>query len=309
MKFVGLSNRINLAYKSKSRQKIFLENLHVDEFRDIINSKLERRKRTDPFWKKKWENIESNYDELISLVSFIKYISGRIDSKGYINYNIDFNNNSYNKEIGNEVKYLNKLIELDLVESPIVKVSSEESYELSESSSGELHILFLITSILSEVENNSLIIMDEPEISLHPSWIIKFTPLLNEVLKNHKGCHIVIASHSHFILSDLDKRNSNIIILKKELGRVKVESSPSYTYGWSAENILYKVFGVPSCRNYYLTGEVQKVLNVITRKEKDDISNELDRLKEISPNLSESDPLRVVIEEILKRVGDKCESL
>ena len=308
MIFLGLKNKINLSYKTKLRKEVFLGHLEVNKFREIMNEKLIRRTKTDPFWKKKWENIE--YDEEIEkLVYFINVFSRRIDSKGCINYNIKFDSSYCNTEIIEEVMYLNKLIELDLIKAPTVKVFAEEMYGLSESSSGELHILFLMTSILSELENNSLILMDEPEISLHPSWIIKFTELINRMLSKYEGCHAIIATHSHFILSDLNEKNSNIIILKRENGRVKIESSASYTYGWSAENILYKVFGVPSCRNYYLTSEVQKVLDVITRNERVDISKELNMLRELEPNLSSSDPLRVVIEELLKRTGDKHESL
>lgn len=37
-------------------------------------------------------------------------------------------------------------------------------------SSGEKHMIFAFTGVLSSIESKSIVLIDEPEISLHPEW-------------------------------------------------------------------------------------------------------------------------------------------
>lgn len=306
--FIEVEKYIKLSYKLNLKTTIFTGELTTNQFVNIFNDKLKRRK-TEPFWKKVFAELLDNRQELENVVNIINYISTKADNKGYIDYDINLVDISLNEKIKVELEYMTKLNSLDILATPVLMLKNKFSYTFNEGSSGETHILFLITNILSELDNNSLLLIDEPEISLHPSWLIKFTTLLINILNEYKGCHVIIATHSHFILSDLEKRNSQIIILKKNQGILEIESRVGNTYGWSAENILYDVFGVPSCRNLYLTSDVQEILNVITRGGDKDISEGINKLKNLYPNLSVSDPIRIVIKEILKKVGVEVESI
>lgn len=81
-------------------------------------------------------------------------------------------------------------------------------------SHGEKTIYGILLHIILFNENNFLLLLDEPSNTLHPEWQRKFigelTSLLNEYNKN---AHIIISSHSPFILSDLPKEN--VIFLEK----------------------------------------------------------------------------------------------
>lgn len=308
LEFIEVEKHIKLSYKLNLRKIIFTGELTQNQFINIFNKKLEGRK-TEPFWKKVFIELLNKKDELNEIVKVINSIAKSANKKGYMDYDIDLVDISLNEKLKVELEYMTKLNSLDILATPVLMLKNKFSYTFNEGSSGETHILFLITNILSEIDNNSLLLIDEPEISLHPSWIIKFTTLLTNILNEYKGCHVIIATHSHFILSDLEKKNSGIIILKKNKECVEINSCISNTYGWSAENILYEVFGVPSCRNLYLTSEVQEILNVITRGEDKDISEGVNKLKSIYPNLSFSDPIRIVIQEVLKKVGVEVESI
>lgn len=306
--YIEVEKHIKLSYKLNLRKLIFTGELTPNQFINIFNKKLEGRK-TEPFWKKVFIELLNNKEELNEIVKVINSIAKGANKKGYKDYDIDLVDISLNEKLKFELEYMTKLNSLDILATPVLMLKNKFSYTFNEGSSGETHILFLITNILSEIDNNSLLLIDEPEISLHPSWIIKFTTLLTNILNEYKGCHVIIATHSHFILSDLEKKNSGIIILKKNKESVEIDSHTSNTYGWSAENILYEVFGVPSCRNLYLTSEVQEILKVITRGEDKNISEGIKKLKSIYPNLSFSDPIRVVIQEMLKKVGEEVESI
>ncbi len=72
---------------------------------------------------------------------------------------------------------------------------------LSELSSGEQHELVLIYELLFKVKNGSLILIDEPELSLHVGWQKRF---ISDIQKIQKLKHItfVIATHSPQIIND-----------------------------------------------------------------------------------------------------------
>ena len=87
-------------------------------------------------------------------------------------------------------------------------------------SAGEKTILFYLERIdfmLSKLGSKSnILLFDEIELYLHPNWqkrILKI--ILNFIQRNEleKNLHIIVASHSPFILSDLPKEN--IIFLEK----------------------------------------------------------------------------------------------
>lgn len=58
---------------------------------------------------------------------------------------------------------------------------------MKELSSGELSVLLSILKINSEIEENSVVLIDEPEVSLHPAWQKKSFLLLNVASLYSKG--------------------------------------------------------------------------------------------------------------------------
>ncbi|MBF0566513.1 MAG: AAA family ATPase [Nitrospirae bacterium] len=68
-------------------------------------------------------------------------------------------------------------------------------------SSGEQHELVLFYELLFKVSPNSLILIDEPELSLHVAWQIKFLRDLDEVIKL-SPFDVLIATHSPDIIHD-----------------------------------------------------------------------------------------------------------
>lgn len=71
---------------------------------------------------------------------------------------------------------------------------------LDKLSSGELNDFTMFFDLVFRTEKNSLIIIDEPEISLHVSWQETF---IDDVLKciSGKECQIIISTHSPDLIS------------------------------------------------------------------------------------------------------------
>jgi len=71
---------------------------------------------------------------------------------------------------------------------------------------------------------NFLLLIDEPDISLHPQWQKQYLNILNEMIKLlDVNIHTVLTTHSPFLLSDIPKQNI-IFLEKKENGNCKVLS-------------------------------------------------------------------------------------
>lgn len=196
---------------------------------------------------------------------------------------------------------------------PVLLDSSKTSYdevqlkrngrlvEVSQLSSGELHLLFSMVGILAYIEDDSLILVDEPEISLHPGWQVSYISRIKDLFNKYNSCCFVIASHSHYLVSDMPPENSSVVIFRKDeknRSYISTEVVPYSTYAWSAENILYNVFGMRTTRNYYFERDLEKLLDAIEDENKLDINIAKEKLIKLKNYvLSNDDPLIDVLEE------------
>ena len=86
--------------------------------------------------------------------------------------------------------------------------------DLSNGEKSTLRIRFYIEDLVNRVKkDNYFILLDEPSNDMHPQWQKKLLKYLIEVFKNsNNNIHIIVATHSPYVLSDLPKEN--VIFLK-----------------------------------------------------------------------------------------------
>lgn len=84
------------------------------------------------------------------------------------------------------------------------------AFDITEASSGEQQLLSSLFGLVSEAEDDCLILMDEPELSLHPVWQTQLLDLLQQALRGFKGCHIVIATHSALLAQRARELNLDV---------------------------------------------------------------------------------------------------
>lgn len=80
-------------------------------------------------------------------------------------------------------------------------VSNSKVLSPTDLSSGEQHELVLLYELLFKVQPNSLVLIDEPELSLHVGWQIQFLKDLQEITKL-ADLDILMATHSPDIIQD-----------------------------------------------------------------------------------------------------------
>lgn len=68
-------------------------------------------------------------------------------------------------------------------------------------SSGEQHELVLIYELLFQTQKNTLVLIDEPELSLHVGWQIRFLEDLQQII-NMTQIDVIVATHSPQIINN-----------------------------------------------------------------------------------------------------------
>lgn len=98
-------------------------------------------------------------------------------------------------------KFRNKRVFLSKGRGFFVKLDSGDELPLDALSSGEQHELVLMYELLFKVPAGTLVLIDEPELSLHVSWQKAFLPELISIAKAAEFT-AVVATHSPFIVGD-----------------------------------------------------------------------------------------------------------
>ncbi|OUL25413.1 excinuclease [Nostoc sp. T09] len=111
------------------------------------------------------------------------------------------------KIINNKFAYSYKEINFSKEEGFVITtrykshVSKSKILSPTDLSSGEQHELVLLYELLFKVQPNSLVLIDEPELSLHVGWQIQFLKDLQEITKL-ADLDILMAAHSPDIVQD-----------------------------------------------------------------------------------------------------------
>lgn len=101
-------------------------------------------------------------------------------------------------------------------------------------SSGEKQVVYRGCFLLKDVNatNGAFVFIDEPEISLHPSWQMKIMDYYKGIFTGEDGqqtSQIFAVTHSPFVIHNENRRNDKVIVLARdENGDIIVKDKPSY---------------------------------------------------------------------------------
>lgn len=268
-----------------------------------INTRIQALKKTSSYINKELYKVsEDDKSDIINYIEKIKKIrSNKSESKVFTQFEIDFRDI---KLAYNELKIARKMVLLELLKSPKFHMKKEKSHiDFSRLSSGEKNLIFITLNIIAHATDNSLIIIDEPEVSLHPNWQIVYNMHLKKILSTFTNNHVIIATHSHFMVSGLSQEESTILTINS---KQNIERIVDNTYSWSAENVLYKVFNTRTVNNTYIEDDLKEILQLISIGDKKNII----QVQEIYNRLrlivfDKADPLNIVLEKIEKYLDER----
>ncbi|MFC9501992.1 ATP-binding protein, partial [Streptomyces sp. NPDC056982] len=119
---------------------------------------------------------------------------------------IDFSEEGiYNLKSGDK-KIIRLGLMLDVLKvqhAEIYSLYTKEGFSLYDLSTGEFNNLTSILGILFAVEKHSIVLVDEPEVSLHPQWQVEFIEIISDIFKDYEVSHVIISTHSPMIVSSV----------------------------------------------------------------------------------------------------------
>lgn len=140
-------------------------------------------------------------------------------------------------------------------EKKVLFKKHEKQIDIADLSSGEKQIVFRGAFLLRNQQSikGNTILIDEPEISLHPKWQAKIFDYYRKLFTDHnnnQNSQLFIATHSQYVLSSAlsSKNNTSIILMKRNLGNVETQNitAPFVLPTLTAAELNYFVFGIIS---------------------------------------------------------------
>lgn len=306
LEHLGLQPKLELTYSLRYKS-VFL-NAELDRYKieKIFDEQSDTfKKRTTQLWgTSNYEKIKSEQEwQLDEIANFYNNLPNNIalTDKGTLYYNLlDGDTN-----VHEDRKALNILSALDLLSYPSLRIYKEGDFLFDYSSSGETSLLCQMASIMSEIQPGSLVLIDEPENSAHPNWQINYIGWLKKIFEHYYNCHFIIATHSHFMLSDLEPNTSDIIALDRTVDGLHNIAEGTNTFCWSVDDILYRVFGVCNTRNHAFETDIMILYKMMSEG-----SDDLVKISSLAEKLStfelpENDPLKEILNQARKYVEAK----
>jgi predicted ATPase len=177
--------------KARNKQE-FIRNKSKDLL-DCFAGEFKRSKSR--FLNKKVENLSENELKIIS------FILGRQYTSALSLYHALFRNQGYS----------------------VLFRTNHAKYSEAFAGSGEMAVVRLVKEVLNAPEF-SLIILDEPEVSLHPGAQKRLTDFLLEEIKKKKH-QIILTTHSPAIIQELPKEAIKVLYQNQETGRFSIKEN------------------------------------------------------------------------------------
>lgn len=237
----------------------------------------------------------------------LTYLWDHLETKKDALFKLDFDyRNPY--EIGfsdyKKVKSILVLLDLGIVRLVDLKLKKSngkdgrfQELSLRRASSGEQCMLVIMLGIAGFIEDGALILIDEPEISLHPSWQERFMDLLMSVFSEYSGCHFIIATHSPQVVARLAANNCFITVM----GENKMYSAVEYMRR-SSDYQLTELFDAPGMMNEYITRIAFSLLVKVKHQQYLEVEDfaQLNKLARLHLKLSGDDPNKELIDSVMQ---------
>ena len=254
----------------------------------------------------KFEEIQTYSTTLSKEYEFINTINSNVirDIPSYIatrrNYLATIEEDLTMKEVTNkvvnEINGIFNILELDVKlkgfskdekTMPIFENSAGEEFDINDLSSGEKQLFLRTLSIKMLEPKNSIILIDEPELSLHPKWQQRIIEVYKKIGENNQ---IIVATHSPHILGSIS--NENIFILyRNENGKIEAKTGDELysSYGQPVDRVLKDIMGLKSVRTPKIDRDIQELRKLVDEDKYDteEFKKKYNNLLEILGNTDE----------------------
>ena len=218
------------------------------------------------------------------------------------------------KKVFDEINEIFEILDIDVkIEDisqdgrniPIFTNSAGDKFDINELSSGEKQLFLRTLAIRMLNPENSIILIDEPELSLHPKWQQRIVDVYRKIGKNNQ---IIIATHSPHILGSVKKEN--IMLLDKDgEGKIVVRTGDELydSYGQPTDRVLKDIMGLETTRNPKVFKLLEEAGELVDKNEyeSEEFKTKYKKLREILGNKDEDLLLMDMDIQIRKKRGLK----
>lgn len=179
-----------------------------------------------------WEDDNQPSDVYLEVKNFINNIFSELD------LNIEFDSLSRDEKI----YFVNKV---------------GEKFTLDEVSTGEKTLLTKVLYLFMKNYRDKVILIDEPELSLHPTWQNKILNIYEQFAEEF-NCQIILATHSPHIIGSV-KPDCLKILERNNDNTISVINNIEYSYGLEVDKILTEIMGLDSTRTPTVAKDISKL--------------------------------------------------
>lgn len=111
-----------------------------------------------------------------------------------------------------DIKLVTKLVDITAKEA-IFESFNRKKVGINDLSHGEKQLFYQAVYLNNLNLQNSILMVDEPETSLHPSWQQAILKLYQNAGKNNQ---VIVATHSPFLIASVNPKNLFLFVLNKE---------------------------------------------------------------------------------------------
>jgi predicted ATPase len=142
--------------------------------------------------------------------------------------------------------------------------------QLLSASSGELALISTLLFLIANRDDDPLILIDEPENSLHPSWQREYVDKLLNALE-YRSATAIIATHAPLIVTGaLSSSRELVSVFQIDRGRTEqIDLAGTADSPESIESVLWRAFDVITPASHYVSEEL---VGVVSQLEQGEIS-------------------------------------
>lgn len=255
---LGFKDRVHLVYRKYPAMRDLLRAFYAGslrEYLDGLNGPSERIAGATLAREARGAGSERLADLLASALELLRQ---QLDKASFdLSFSFSEGRASEDYAVMQALALLRRLRVLRLDQCNLTLASGDGSVDLADASSGQQQMLCSIFGLVAELQSNSLVLIDEPELSLHPTWQMSFLGRLEAILRQFTGCHVLIATHSPLIVQSALERRLEVIRLPMPLnGLAPAETFLPDQKQASVEGTLLDVFRTPIRGSVYLANEI-----------------------------------------------------
>lgn len=178
-----------------------------------------------------------------------------------------------------------------------LRTNENESIDVAKTSSGQQQMLCAIFGLATSISSDCLALLDEPELSLHPEWQLKFVDALFRIAHSVQNSHIIVATHSPLVVQQAVLYGADVVQMGDRASNSAFAARSFSDKPISVEQALVDVFHTPIAGSAHVSNEIfQAVLKGETGNivEKNRALAKLEQLKEIYQDEKDGKTVRLV---------------